>query len=138
MPFFVAQSREELRSVWRDAWQRHRRGEVLTALQAQLVQLIEEHPEYAPWFAADTAPTDEPTGGTSPFLHLSLHLAIREQVATDLPPGIAAEHRRLCARFGARDGEHRMLEVLGQLLWDAQRSGQPPDERLYLERVRRL
>ena len=78
-------------------------------------------------------------GKTNPFLHMVLHLAIREQVATDRPAGIAAIHHALAARAGDRhQAEHEMIECLAETLWEAQSANQPPDERGYLDRLRRL
>ncbi len=78
-------------------------------------------------------------GQTNPFLHMGLHLAIREQVATDRPAGIALVHRSLAARLGdVHEAEHAMIERLGAALWNAQRAGLPPDEAQYLESLRRL
>jgi hypothetical protein len=81
-----------------------------------------------------------PEGGReNPFLHMGLHLAIREQVATDRPPGINEIHEKLSARLGdAHAAEHAMLEPLAEALWEAQRSGLMPDEQVYLERLRKL
>jgi hypothetical protein len=80
-----------------------------------------------------------PEGGVgNPFLHLSMHLALREQVGTDRPAGIARVHAKLAARHGRMDAEHRMMEALGRALWDAQRAGGLPDENAYLEELRRL
>jgi predicted RNA polymerase sigma factor len=78
-------------------------------------------------------------GQTNPFLHMGLHLAIREQVSTNRPAGIASVHRSLAAKLGdVHAAEHAMIECLGQALWQAQRSGLPPDEAAYLESLRRL
>ena len=75
----------------------------------------------------------------NPFLHMGLDLAIREQVATDRPPGIANLHADLTRRAGgAHAAEHLMIEPLAETLWEAQRNGRPPDESAYLERLRRL
>ena len=64
---------------------------------------------------------------------------VREQVATDRPPGIAAVHRELAQRLGdVHEAEHRMLERLGEALWHSQRTGRPPDETTYLESLRQL
>jgi hypothetical protein len=81
-----------------------------------------------------------PEGGQSnPFLHLGLHLAIREQVATDRPAGITAIHAALARRLGsAHQAEHRMIECLGEALWHSQRSGRPPDEAAYLDALRKI
>ena len=142
MPFFHDQDRGGLRRHYLEAWRRHRAGLPLEPLQHQLVALIEQHPEYhgllddPEALARDWTPE---SGQANPFLHLGLHLAIREQVATDRPAGIAAVHRELAARLAdLHEAEHRMLERLGEALWQAQRSGTAPDEAAYLESLRRL
>jgi len=142
MPFFHDQDRGGLRRHYLEAWRRHRAGLPLEPLQHQLVALIEQHPEYhgllddPEALARDWTPE---SGQANPFLHLGLHLAIREQVATDRPAGIAAVHRELAARLAdPHESEHRMLERLGEALWQAQRSGTAPDEAAYLESLRRL
>jgi hypothetical protein len=143
MPFFGGQSRDQLRSAYIDAWQRHRSGAVLTPLDVQIATVIAEHPEYHAWLegGADALRADFPPehGMSNPFLHMGMHLALRDQAATDRPNGIAALHRRLATQFGAAHGaEHRMMEALGKALWEAQRSGRPPDEQAYLEDIARL
>jgi hypothetical protein len=143
MPFFHQQGRGELRRAYVEAWRKYRTGERLEPLQAQLAQLIAEHPEYHALMGADAGAVEAeflPEGDAqNPFLHLGLHLAIREQVSTDRPPGIRALHGLLTQRLGSvHEAEHRMLEILGELLWQSQRSGTMPDEVLYLERLRQL
>jgi hypothetical protein len=74
----------------------------------------------------------------NPFLHLSLHLAIEEQLSIDQPRGIRERYQRLSASLGSEhEAQHALLECLGEMLWQAQRNGQPPDERHYLECVER-
>ena len=104
--------------------------------------MLREHPEYQPLvedadnIARDWTPED---GKTNPFLHMSLHLAIREQCATDRPRGIATVRERLTRQYGQpHDAEHAMLEVLGQTLWEAQRASRAPDEQAYLQALQRL
>ena len=134
--------RESLRRMYLEAWRRHQDGLPLEPLQARIADLIEAHPEYQPLIEGgeDSLHRDwTPEGGeTNPFLHLGMHLAIREQVATDRPAGIAAIHGRLVAAHGAHEAEHRMMERLGEALWSAQRAGLPPDETAYLEGLQRL
>jgi len=143
MPFFHDQDRGDLRRHYLEAWRKHRDGVPLEPLEHQLVTVIEQHPEYQPLFERDRGALDRDyapeDGQANPFLHLGLHLAVREQVATDRPPGIAALHRELSQRLGdVHEAEHRMLEKLGEALWFAQRSGRAPDEADYLESLRRL
>lgn len=142
MTLFQDQSREQLRTAYRQAWSRHLAGLPLQPLQAQLVDLIAAHPEYQPLLTDDGSVQrefDSAGAQGNPYLHLGLHMALREQIGTDRPAGIALIHRRLSTRLGdAHTAEHRMIEVLGQTLAEAQRSGSPPQELLYLERLRRL
>ena len=137
------QDRDQLRLVYCQAWDRHRQGLPLEPLQGQIVAVVERHPEYQRLLedrdgalGADYPPEG---GQTNPFLHMGMHLAIREQVDTDRPPGMRDLYRRLLAEFGdAHALEHRLMECLGEALWQAQRDGCAPDEDRYLARVRAL
>ena len=143
MSLFAGQDREALRDAWRTAWQRHLQRLPLEPLQVQMADLIALHPEYhsqlsATPAAAAAADADATTTANS-FLHLSLHLALREQLGTNRPAGIAAVYRTLSATaLDPHALEHRMIEVLAQTLWDAQRAGRMPDERQYLDGLRGL
>jgi hypothetical protein len=135
--------RDSLRAAWREAWQRHGQQLPLEPLQAQLVDLMQAHPEYhaalglAGGMPAGAAPEGE--AAANAFMHMSLHLALREQLGTGRPAGIRAEHERLARRHGGpHPAEHAMIEVLARTLWDAQRAGRAPEERDYLEALRRL
>jgi hypothetical protein len=143
MAFFAGQSREQMRRMYLDAWRKFSEKQPLEPLEAQLAAVIAEHPEYLEVIeAGDAAIAAEFTpesGRQNPFLHMGLHLAIREQVATDRPPGIADIHRNLSARVGdAHSAEHTMLEALAETLWEAQRANRAPDEQSYLEKLRAL
>lgn len=143
MPIFAGQNRDQLRRMYLEAWRKFSARAPLEPLEAQLAAVIAEHPEYVAWLeAGDAALGAEFTpeeGRENPFLHLGLHLAIREQVATNRPAGIAEIHKKLSERLGgAHEAEHAMLEPLGEALWEAQRQGRMPDEQVYLERLRRL
>ena len=114
----------------------------LTPLEGLAARWIAEHPEYASDLAdADAAQAavftvDE--GRTNPFLHLSMHLSISEQVSIDQPRGIRQAFDLLTARRGsAHEAQHAVMECLGEMLWASQRSGRPPDGEAYIECVRR-
>jgi len=133
--------RNELRQMYVDAWQKSCAGESLSPLESQIAQVIQEHPEYHAAMSGEVL--DEsytPAGGkTNPFLHMGLHLAIREQVATDRPVGICKLFERLHQQTGDRHtAEHRALDCLAEALWLAQSNNTAPDEQAYLESLRRL
>lgn len=139
---FAGLSRDELRGMYRAAWRKFKQQQTLTPLDKQMVAIVSEHPEYhviVESLASDLANYSPRGGQLNPWLHMGLHMAIREQVATNRPYGIAEVHEKLVKRAGgAHDAEHRMLEVLAEELWTAQRSGKAPDEMAYLERLRTL
>jgi Domain of unknown function (DUF1841) len=143
MAVFAGQNRDQLRRMYLQSWRKFTRRVPLEPLEAQVAAVIAEHPEYVQWLesgdealAAEFAPE---SGRQNPFLHMGLHLAIREQVATNRPSGIASIHESLSQRMGDRHAaEHAMLEPLAEALWEAQRQGRAPNELAYLEKLRSL
>jgi len=139
---FASLSRDELRYLYRAAWRKFKTQQPLSPLDKQIVAVVSEHPEYHVIIesaAADLANYSPRTGQLNPWLHMGLHLAVREQVATNRPHGIAEVHAKIAARLGdSHEAEHRMLEALAEALWEAQRGGKPPDETAYLEKLRTL
>ena len=135
--------RDQLRRFWCRAWADHRAGRPLEPLQARVVAVIGEHPEYQPLLEdAESACARDwlPEGGeTNPFLHMGLHLAVREQIGTDRPAGVRPLYQRLRSRETDPHAlEHRMMDCLAETIWRAQREGQTPDEAAYLDCLRAL
>jgi len=131
-------SRDQARRFLFDTWRKQREGAPLTDLERMALAVMLLHPEYhaqldAPdqYLERDYLPEN---GETNPFLHLSLHLAIREQLSIDQPRGIGAQYRRLLEKTGSEhDAEHALLECLGEMLWQAQRQHSAPDPVVYLD-----
>ncbi len=135
--------RDQLRRYYGAVWQKAKRGELLEPLEQIIATTLRAHPEYQPLVAAiESALSREylpDQGQTNPFLHLGMHIAIQEQLHSDRPVGMVAIYQRLCRRLGdSHAAEHAMMDCLGETLWEAQRTGQAPDERAYLQRLRRL
>lgn len=134
-------SRDQVRQFFTDTWTKRRAGEVLTPLELIAADLIGLHPEYhalledADALSREFAPED---GSINPFLHLSLHLAIEEQLSIDQPPGLRAAFARCQLRRGNRhDALHDVLECLGETVFNAQRNQAPLDASAYVDCVRR-
>jgi hypothetical protein len=135
-------SRDQAREFFFSAWRKYRDRAPLEGLETVAVDVMLLHPECHhvlddPDRFLDRDYTPE-HGQASPFLHMSLHLAIEEQLSIDQPPGIRAEFERLLAGRGDRhDALHAMLECLGEVLWRAQRDRTAPDGEAYLDCLRR-
>jgi hypothetical protein len=128
-------SKDDVRRFFCDTWSKHRDGSVLTPLEGIALDWIQRHPEYhADLEDAEAAAARDyrvEDGRTNPFLHLSMHLAIAEQVSIDQPPGIQAIYMKLAARLGDDHAAvHEVMECLGEVVWSAQRNVAPmqPDE----------
>ncbi len=143
MPVFSNQNRHELRQAYFDAWRKYCEHLPLSPLETQIADVIAIHPEYQALFADSEAVLDKDwtpeTGATNPFLHMGLHLAIRDQVNTDRPIGIRDAYQSLRKKLATEhDVEHCMIECLAEALWNSQRNSSPPDEGAYLNRVKSL
>lgn len=139
--------RRQHRLQFRDAWLKHIAEKTLTPLEKQIVSVIEEHPEYHEQVASlkDEEPVeliDLSRGACveNPFLHMGLHLALREQVGTDRPAGIKLITRQLLTKLAGEGHqvEHMMMDVLAESLWHAQQNNTAPNEQDYLESLKRL
>lgn len=135
-------SRNQARRFLVDAWKKRREGLPATPLETMAADVVALHPEYHPMLsggeellAREWAPEQ---GDTNPFLHLSLHLAIEEQLSIDQPPGIRAIVERLTMRRGDRHAAlHDILDCLGETVWRANRDNAPPDGVAYLDCLKR-
>ena len=135
-------SQEDVRRFFCAVRAKGRAGQPMDALETLAGQWLLEHPEYeedlADLEAALARVYDGAGGRGNPFLHLSMHLSISEQCSIDQPQGIRQAVELLAARRNSlHDAHHEAMECLGQMLWESQRSGRPPDGQAYVECVQR-
>ena len=127
-------SRDQVRDTFFGAWQKYRAGQPLAGIESLALDVILLHPEYhgvlsLPAKFREKDYSDE----ANPFLHMSLHIALEEQLSIDQPPGICAHFQRLAARHGGRhEALHQAIECLAETMWRAQRDNAPPDAAAYL------
>lgn len=129
-------SRDEARLFLFESWRKRRAGELLTPLEDLAAQLIAKHPEYHGALENQEAHHDKDYfpehGTTNPFLHLMMHLTIEEQISINQPAGIRGQFTRLTRQLGSEhEAQHRMMECLGEMIWQAQRNHASPDEAIY-------
>lgn len=135
-------SRAQARQFLFDTWRKYREGLPLTDLEGVALKVLLQHPEYHPMLADPEGYAERDylpeNGETNPFLHLSMHLAIEEQLSIDQPAGIKALYLRLLAQCGeAHEALHRVMDCLAETIWQAQRHQTAFDGALYLDCLRR-
>ncbi|MFT3956654.1 MAG: DUF1841 family protein [Piscinibacter sp.] len=137
-----APSQNDVRRFFCETHRKARDGSPLTPMETLAADWIAEHPEYHAELddldAALAAVYEVEGGRSNPFLHLSMHLTISEQVSIDQPRGIKQAFVLLATKLDSgHEAQHQVMECLGEMIWASQRSGLPPDGERYLECVRR-
>jgi hypothetical protein len=136
-------TREEVRRFFCDTWKKKTDGHILDPIQTLASDWMVDHPEYHALLidpegalAQDYTPE---RGETNPFLHLSMHLSISEQISINQPPGIKEIADKLSQKLGSmHKAQHEIMECLGQVMWEAQREGQALNPEKYLEALKKL
>jgi hypothetical protein len=134
-------SRDQVRQFFFVAWRKYRAAEPLTPLEGMALQVMQAHPEYHAVLDASEKYLEQEyfpeMGETNPFLHMSLHLSILEQLSIDQPPGIAAAYQSLLEKHGEEHpAQHGLIDCLAETVWRAQRERAAPDGAAYLTCIR--
>jgi hypothetical protein len=134
---FFGQNRDELRRFYVQAWRKHQERLPIEPLEGMIIDIVALHPEYHALLADEEQALSHDyspeQGQTNPFLHMGMHIAIREQLSTHRPAGINAAYESLLKQLGdVHQAEHRMMDCLGEAMWQAQRNHTAPDEGAYL------
>ena len=134
-------SRSQARELFFTTWAKYRSGHPLEGLESTALEVILLHPEYHALLSEREKSIERDylpdSGELNPFLHMSLHLSIAEQLAIGQPPGITDIFNALVAKQGDRHTAlHVVLECLGEAVWQANRSGSSPDQEAYLTCLR--
>lgn len=135
-----ATDRHSLRRFYQTCWHKQLTQAPLTALEQQIVQVIQQHPEYQALLMQAELEQDyyPELGETNPFLHMGLHLSLQEQIATNRPQGIQSLYHTLLQSSDAHTVEHHMIDCLAEALWLAQRYNTAPDESSYWQCLQKL
>jgi hypothetical protein len=130
-------NRDAYRQAFFTVWQKYQKKLPLDVVEQQLIEVILLHPEYHKLLVQSDLQNQEFALEENPFFHLSLHIAIREQIRMDRPAGIKSIYQQLLIRY-PDEAEHRMMECLAQIMWQAQQTGEAPSEAVFLERLKDL
>lgn len=136
--------RDDARRFFTVVWRKYNEAAGLEPLEELVLGVILEHPEYHRYLGDEESAlnleVNPEFGETNPFLHMGMHIAIKEQVQSDRPPGIRQLYNNLCGLQlrGQHEVEHKMMECLGEIMWKSQRDNQLPDENEYLDCIKNI
>ncbi len=135
---FYGDTVQDTRQLFFSSWQKYRQRQALLPLEQQILDVMLDHPEYHALFDAgnpeQASAYFSDLGQPNPFLHMGLHLTLRDQVATKRPLGIASIYSQLIKKHADQhEVEHLLMQPLAEALWQAQRNQNMPDETAYLE-----
>jgi hypothetical protein len=134
--------RNQIRQAYYEAWRKYQANEPLQPLEEMIASVISLHPEYHKLLKQPEVSYKDwlpDNGETNPFLHMGMHIAIQEQLSTDRPAGIAGIYTSIVYKIGdAHEADHKIMECLGEMLWQAQRDNRMPDESAYLRCLKKL
>ena len=145
-----AETRDETRNFFYAVWSKMSASEALTPLETIVADVIKKHPEYHKTLDTivnsplDSNQSNDYINRDNPFLHMGLHIALVEQLQSDRPKGVRRVYSKIIEKLaaadanGLHDAEHRIMQCLSDTLWSAGRSGQAPDEDVYLENLQKL
>ncbi len=136
------QSRDQVRQVYLDVWSKMQGKKLLEPMEAIIADIIQSHPEYHNLLDKGEHARDQDflpeQGKTNPFLHMGMHIALREQANTDRPVGFRSIYQKLSDKHGQHKAEHAMMECLAEALWRSQRDNLPFDEIAYVSSLEKL
>ena len=132
-------TREQARDSFFETWRKYRAGAPLAGIESLALDVILVHPEYHGMLASPARYREKDyVDETNPFLHMSLHVALEEQLSIDQPPGIAVSFGSLVEKHKDRhEALHDALECLGETIWRSQREKAPLDAGAYLDCLRK-
>ncbi len=131
-------SREQARQLFFDTWRKYHQQQALSGIETIALEVILQHNEYQgllentdQYLNKDFLPE---MGDTNPFLHMSMHVAIKEQLSINQPIGICERFARLLEKTGnEHDAAHQVMECLAEMIWQAQRYQSAPDATIYFD-----
>ena len=140
---FYGETVQDTRQMFFSSWKKYQQKEPLLPLEQQIVAVILDHPEYFAMLDAPAGHQDQryypELGQTNPFLHMGLHLAIRDQISTNKPDGITAIYKKLLKKYNEKlIVEHLIMDFFAECLWTAQRNNNLPNDQQYLKALTQL
>lgn len=127
------QDRTEQRQFLANAWQKFLGKQALDPLEDQLTQVIEMHPEYHTFINNIESDYFPEQGEVNPFLHINLHLSLREQLSINQPMGIQDYYQKIVSKVkDPHEAEHKMMDCIAEMIFSSQKNNTPMNHQAYI------
>ena len=134
-----SQDRKKQRKFVAKSWQKYTSNIPLEPLEEQLASIIEIHPEYQDLISNIDSEYFPEQGEINPFLHINLHLALKDQLSLNEPNGVRELHQKLIYHFKDQHVvEHLMMECIAEMIYSSQKNNTPMDQESYLNCITAL
>lgn len=136
------QNRNDYRETFFTVWTKLQQQQPISDTMENIIaQVIKQHPEYHPALADRDNTMDKDyspeMGDSNPFLHMSMHIGITEQLMVDQPQGIKSLYQQLCSKLkNHHEVDHLIMECLGDMMWQSQQNNSMPDMNRYLQCIK--
>lgn len=118
-----SKNRSEQRAFLSNAWVKFQNNEDLDPMEFQLVEIIKIHPEYHHLIQTTDAEYFPEHGQVNPFLHINLHLALREQLSINQPIEVRLAYDSLLEKIkDPHEVEHTLIDCIAEMIFSAQKN----------------
>jgi hypothetical protein len=129
-----SQDRTKQRQFLAKSWQKFSNNEPLEPLESLLASIIQIHPEYHGLINNVGSDYFPEQGEVNPFLHINLHLALRDQVSINQPTGIKEAYDTLLEKLKDEHAvEHLMMDCIAEMIFSSQKNNTPLDHQAYFK-----
>jgi hypothetical protein len=133
------QDRKKQREFLANSWQKYTSNKPLEPLEQQLVSVIKIHPEYHNLIGNIDSEYLPEQCGVNPFLHINLHLALRDQLSINQPKGVKEVHQKLIDQYkDPHVVEHLMMECIAEMIYISQKNNTTMDQESFLNCITSL
>ncbi len=131
------------RKIFFQVWEKIKQHQlIIDDTELVIARVIEMHPEYHHLLSHYDRYIDKQYRdhqGDNPFLHMGMHISIKEQVKMDEPSGIRLLYQQLSSKLeNEHQAEHEIGTCFMRLMWHCQQHQQMPDFNQYLHCVRSI
>lgn len=124
-----------------EVWKKGEAGETLNEEETQYYEAMKTHTMYQHiWNAKDIFNVKLKKKEESPFLHITLHVIIENQIKNNKPPETKAAwvHLQDKKKLSSQDAMHSIMVILADEMFDMMKNNKPFNNEKYCSRLKKF